>query len=148
MSNRLSDYNSNTNVPSRNVGRASLYADLNSSFIVHPILRDIRPVTDIDAVKSSVRNLVMTSYRDRPFHPEIGTNISRLLFETANVFTAMSLRQEIEHVLATFESRVADVTVQVVDDSERNAYLITIGFRVTFAQESLTEVSFYLNRIR
>jgi phage baseplate assembly protein W len=125
-----------------------LYSDLNTSFIIHPVLLDIRPVTDIDAVKSSVRNLVLTSYRDRMFHPEIGTNISRLLFENVNIFTAMSLQQEIEHVLLTHESRVTDIVVQVVDDSERNAYLVTITFRVTFSPESPTEVSFYLTRIR
>lgn len=129
--------------------RKSLWSDLNLAFVVHPILMDLRPVTDAEAVKNSVRNLVCTSYFERPFHPEIGSNIGKLLFENVNVFTAISIRQEIENLLGEQEPRVTDVVVKVSDDSDRNAYQVTIGYRITQKPEMQTQsLSFYLSRLR
>jgi phage baseplate assembly protein W len=145
MSNNLSDYNKNR---SSNVLRRNLYTDLPINFkSVHPNLKDIIALKDIDAVKQSVKNLIVTNHGERPFQPEIGSNITRLLFEPADVFTASAIKTEILAVLQRFEPRVTDITVQVFDNSDRNAYNITIGFRVIFA-ESDQEVNFYLQRLR
>lgn len=145
MSNNLSDYNKKR---SSNVLRRNLYADLPINFKgVHPNLKDIIALKDIDAVKQSVKNLIVTNHGERPFQPEIGSNITRLLFEPADVFTASAIKTEILAVLQRFEPRVTNITVQVFDNSDRNAYNITIGFRVIFA-ESDQEVNFYLQRLR
>jgi phage baseplate assembly protein W len=117
------------------------------AFIVHPVLNDIVPLYDIDAIKNAVKTLVLTSRFDTPFHPEIGTGISRLLFESVDPFTALSLKQEIENVLLKYEPRIVYPQVSVFDDSDRNAYQITITFAIAFAPTSPIEVSFYLNRI-
>jgi len=145
MSNILSDYNSST-VTSGNVAKKNMYSDLDLSFIVHPVLKDIRPITDIDAVKNSIKNIVLTSFHDHPFHPEIGSGVRALLFEPASIFTALSLKDEIYRCLGKFEPRVNNITVQIQDDSDNNAYNITIGFVVLHDQQE--EVQFYLNRLR
>ena len=145
MSNILSDYNS-SNITSSNVAKKYIYSDLDLSFIVHPVLKDIRPITDIDAVKNSIKNIVLTSFYDHPFHPEIGSGVRALLFEPASIFTALSLKDEIQRCIGQFEPRVNNVTVQIYDDSDRNAYRITIGFVVLYDQEE--EVQFYLTRLR
>jgi phage baseplate assembly protein W len=145
MNNLLSDYNSN-NVTASNVARTNLYTDLDLSFNIHPILKDIVPVSDLDAVKNSIKNLVLTSFYERPFHPEIGSTIGGLLFEPVNLFTGLAIKNEIERVIQKFEPRVNDVTVQVIDESDNNAYLITVGFNVLYDTKS--EIQFYLNRLR
>jgi len=144
MSNILSDYNSST-ITSSVVAKTGLYSDLDLSFIIHPILNDIRPVTDIDAVKLSVKNLVLAGIYERPFHPELGGGISELLFEPANPFTVLALEDAIIRALAE-EHRITETIVDIVDVSDENLYAITISFTVLYDQR--TEVQFFLNRLR
>lgn len=144
MSNALSDYNKTR---SSNVLRRDLYTDLPLGLQVHPNLKDVRPLRDIDAVKQSIRNLILTNYGERPFQPAIGSNITALLFEPADTLTAIAIEKEVLAVLKRYEPRVTNVTVQVFDHSDRNAYHITIGFKITFSEEE-QETSFYLQRLR
>lgn len=146
MSLALSDYNP-VNGKASIVSKKSIYADLNTFFYVHPVLNDIKPITDIEAVKASVKNLILSSKYDRPFHPELGSGINQLLFENASVFTAMSIRQEIERVLSDYEPRIDQLKVEIFDDLDRNAYMVTIGFNVIYVNAE-TEITFYLNRLR
>jgi len=143
MSLILSDFNDKK---SSNISRGNVYSDLDLSFNIHPTTNDIRPVLDIDAVKNSISNLVQTSFLERPFHPEIGAGIRALLFEPVDLFTALSLKDTIATVIDQFEPRVKNVTVQIQDDSERNAYVITIGF--TVFNDRNEEFELYLSRLR
>jgi len=145
MSIALSDKNTTLVTPT-NVVR-NIYGDLSLAFSLHPGTKDIKPITDIDAVRQAVKNLIVCSHTDRLFHPELGTSITSLLFENADVFTAMTIRDEVQRILQKYEPRVDNVKVQVFDNSERNAYEINIGFRVIQSQQT-TEVSFYLSRVR
>lgn len=125
----------------------TLFADLALPFNLHPNTRDIRPITDLNAIRSAVKNLVLTNFGERPFHPEIGGNVTGLLFETADFFTANAMRGEIQRVLYRFEPRIENVVVQVFDDMDRNAFKVNIGFNITDSSVE-QEVSFYLTRIR
>ena len=125
----------------------TLFADLALPFNLHPNTKDIRPITDLNAIRSAVKNLVLTKFGERPFHPEIGGNVTGLLFETADFFTANAMRGEIQRVLYRFEPRIENVVVQVFDDMDRNAFKVNIGFNITDSSVE-QEVSFYLTRIR
>jgi len=117
------------------------------SMKVHQDKKDIQSVKDLDAVKQAVKNLVLTNFGERPFHPEIGSNVTALLFEPADNFTAMAIKEQILQVLVQFEPRTSHHTVEVTDNSERNAYEITIGFNVIFSRQR-EEINFYLQRLR
>jgi len=145
MSFQSSDYNKFLK-KSSNIARQNIYSDLDLTFKIHPTTDDIKPVVDIAAVKNSINNLVQTSFKERPFHPEIGSGIRALLFEPVDIFTALSLKDEIQRVIDQFEPRVKNVTVQIQDDSERNAYVITIGFVVFHDRNE--EFQLYLSRLR
>lgn len=114
---------------------------------VHPTKKDISAVKDLEAVKHAVKNLVLTNFNERPFHPEIGSNVTALLFEPADNFTAMSIKEEILYVLKKYEPRTNGHTVEVTDNSERNSYEVTIGFNVIFSPKR-EEINFYLQRLR
>lgn len=144
MSVILSDYNSSTK--SSVVAKNYMYSDLSLLFINHPQKNDIIPLTDIDAVKNSIKNLVLTSFYEKPFHPEIGSNIRGLLFEPGDYFTALLINDEIKKAITKYEPRVKNVNVDVVDYSYENAYNITISFEVLYDQKEVVE--FYLNRLR
>lgn len=145
MSLTVSDYNSPTRKAS-NVSRGVLYSDLDCVLRIHPTTKDLKPLYDLAAVKNSISNLVQTSYHERPFHPEIGAGIRELLFEPADIFTTISLRDEISRVLSTYEPRIKDVTIQIQDDIDNNSYIITIGFVVHNDQNESFEL--YLSRLR
>jgi len=143
MSKALSDIN-----PSKNVARSTYYTDLPLFFTdVNRFTKDISSEKDIYAVKQAVKNLILTNFNERPFHPEIGSNVAALLFEPADTFTATAIKQEILFVLKKYEPRTTGHTVEITDNSERNAYEITIGFTVIFSQQR-EEINFYLQRLR
>lgn len=145
MSLKLSDFNERGK-KSSNISRENIFSDLDISFNIHPTTNDIRPVLDIAAVKNSISNLVQTSFLERPFHPEIGAGIRALLFEPVDLFTALSLKDTIATVIDQFEPRAKSVTIQIQDDSDRNAYVITIGF-IVFNNRN-EEFQLYLSRLR
>lgn len=125
----------------------NLFRDLNLKFTKHPVLKDITPLNDIEAVKNSVKNLVLTNFHERPFHPEIGSNLTALLFEPADQFTGIAMKEEILRVLKDFETRITGVKVQILDDSDANRYHIQIGFTVIFSNTQ-EEIEFNLQRLR
>jgi len=140
-----SDYNVNGTLP-RNVVQ-NAYGDIPLSFTTAPNILDIRPLTDIEAIRQSVRNLVLTNHPDRPFHPELGCSVTSKLFDNADIFTAIEIKDEILRVVSTYEPRVKDINVEIFDDIDRNSLYVTIKFSIKQANIA-TEVSFYLDRIR
>ena len=129
------------------VSKRRQYSDLDLSLTLHPDFHDIIPLVDIDAVKNSVKNLILTNFYERPFQPELGSNLRALLFEPADRITTAVLRNRIRRVLKVYEPRVDSVTIQVKDDSDRNRYDVTLGFRVISVDEQV-DVTLYLERIR
>ena len=143
-----SDFNVNEKVPSiAAVDKSGLFADLPLDFIAHPNTKDIRPITDIQAIRQAVKILVLSNFSDRPFHPELGGNVTRYLFENPDRFTAVAIRDEILRVIRRKEPRVTDPKVEVQLDEEYNRLLVTVIFQIRNTN-TRTEVSFYLDRIR
>lgn len=142
MGNSFSDSNTTSLV-----SRRRSYADLPLSFVIHPNTKDLTALKDIDAVKQSVKNLVLTNFTERPFQPRVGSNITRLLFENSDPFTQLAIKDEILRVLREYEPRVNGVTVEVIDESDRNSYQINIQFNVIFSDRR-EETNFYLERTR
>ena len=132
---------------STNVAIKRKYRDSPLSFLKHPGTNDVRPLTDIEAVKQSVKNLILTNYGDRPFQFDIGSNVTSLLFEPASGFTSNAIKTEILECLRTKEPRVNGVTVRVSDNSDRNAYKVTLSYNVITLNLEV-ESSFYLRRLR
>ena len=129
------------------VARDSIYSDLDTLFIPNPVTGDINPVKDIEAVKKSVVNLILTNFYERPFQPEIGCNVRGLLFEPADPITISDLEDAAKQVLENFEPRVRVIDVSATDDPDNNAYTMTIEFQI-LSTEQITEVTTVLERLR
>jgi phage baseplate assembly protein W len=71
-----------------------IYSDLDLTFNRQPGKGDLALRYDEQAVISSVRNLLLTNFYERPFQPEIGSNINGLLFENISPITAVLLKQK------------------------------------------------------
>lgn len=125
-----------------------LYKDISLSFTRHPITGDLAKLTDADAVKRSVRNLINTDFYERPFHPEIGSDVRRTLFEPVDETTAMNLTTYIEEVIVNYEPRADLASVRVDADIDRNGYNIIIEFYLRNSEEGLISMDVQLQRLR
>ena len=123
------------------------FSDLDISFKPHPITGDLLLVTGIKAVVQSVMNLVQLNHYEIPFHPEIGGNIRKLLFENVDPIVANLLSEEIKNLLANFEPRVQVINVLVNADVDNNKYGVTIQFYVINNVAPIT-ISVFLERLR
>lgn len=128
------------------------YSDLDLDFIAHPTTKDVNRKFGLDAIKRSVRNLILTNFYDRPFRSYIGSNAQKILFDNINPLTANFLKDAIIEVITNFEPRVKiygndNSGVVVRADPENNGYTATIVF---LPVNSLTPVSIslFLERIR
>ena len=129
-----------------------VYRDISLYFTPNPVSGDVTQITDVQDIKRSVRNLVLTNRWDRPFHPEIASRVREALFDMFTPVTINIIRNAIEDVLRIYEPRV-DVTEIAVEDPEfnymdQNTLPIKIFFTLKNAPETLENVNVVLERIR
>ena len=110
--------------------------------------KDVNKVTDIEAVKRSVRNLILLNSYEKPFHPEIAGDVRGLLFENMTPLTSAVIARKIQDVIENFEPRARLTGVQSIPDFDRNAYEVTVYFYVVNAPTELVEVTQLLERLR
>lgn len=106
----------------------NVYSDLDLNFIPHPTKKDVPRLLDADAVKRSVKLLVMTKHHERLFHPEIGCDATQVLFEPVSRITEQTLKRSIEDVINNFEKRARLRSVVVRVNPDNNSYNATIEF--------------------
>ena len=136
---------SRTNASARST---RLYRDIALSFETNAATKDVIVKKDVDAVKQSVKNLILTNHFERPFHPEIGSGITNLLFEPLDPITANSLSRVIGEVITNFEPRAQVVSVDARPNAEANSYEVTIDFRVINVPGELVSLTTMLERSR
>ena len=125
----------------------NLYTDLNLNFAKNPATKDVTRLKDVEAVKRSVRNLILTNRFERPFHPEIGSDIRALLFENMTPVTEQLLTERIADTLRVYEPRAVLNDVVVSGSLDTNTYTATIKFYVREVPE-LIVVQEFLKRLR
>ena len=125
-----------------------VYRDLNLNFTANPVTGDVATVTDVNAVKRSVRNLLLTNHYDRPFHPEIGSNVTSLLFESFGPITGNQLSRAIEEMIGNFEPRAKVTHVECTPVAESNSYSIVINFYVENLPAELQTFQTLLEAVR
>lgn len=123
------------------------FTDFNTSLVAHPINKDISLKSDVEAVKQSIRNLVLTDKMERPFQPTIGCDIRKLLFENITPTTIVMAKQTIVETLERHEPRCNIINVKASVDEDNNALYITIVFSV-INNSDVQELNLILERIR
>ena len=112
---------------SRNIRQ---YSDFSLLFNSHPVTKDVVKVTDEEAIKASIKNLIQTGHYERPFHPEIGCQVHSLLFENFGLVTKEVMKQTIRDVLDKFEPRATILSVDLNNDIDNNSVAVDIVFRI------------------
>ena len=129
-----------------------IYKDLNMFFTKHPTSKDVSKVTDIQAIKRAVRNLVLLNRGEKPFHPEIGGNVHGSLFENFTPMAEIELQTAIESTLSIYEPRVVLEQVKVNDDEgyslDQNKLGITVSFSIANVPNEVHDVEVFLDKVR
>ena len=109
---------------------------------------DVQEITDVKAVKRSIRNLVLLNHYEKPFHPEIASGVRDMLFELMTPVTAQILARKIEDVIQNFEPRARLISVTALPNLDRNEYEVSIEFYVVNQPTELVDLTIMLERVR
>jgi len=126
---------------------ARIYKDLNLDFQQNTATKDIQKITDVESVKRSVRNLINLNYYEKPFHPEIGSNLRGLLFENITAQISHYMSKQIELLIKNYEPRCRMVEVVNRPDMDRNGYSVSVSFYVVNTPDPI-QVETFLERLR
>ena len=124
-----------------------LYSDIDLMFKIHPVKKDLVLSTNEQAIVRSIKNLVLTGHYERPFQSEVGSNVSKMLFEPNSPLMANYLEREIYQVILTYEPRITGLVVNVSSLPDESAINATIKFYIKNSTE-LTKIDLLLERIR
>ena len=126
---------------------ARIYKDLNLDFSQNIATKDVQKVLDIESVKRSVRNLINLNHYEKPFHPEIGSNLRGLLFENITPQISHYIGKQIELLIRNYEPRCRLVEVVNKPDLRKNGYSVSISFYVINTPNPV-QVETFLERLR
>jgi phage baseplate assembly protein W len=107
-----------------------IYSDLDLTFRRLPVTNDVALSYDEQAVIRSVRNLLLTGFYERPFRPNLGSNLNKLLFEPADQLTSNLIESEVRDVISNFEPRITVNTINVTISPDENSFNLSMTFFV------------------
>ena len=123
------------------------FRDLDLNFEIHPVRKDINILKNEFAIINSVKNLVLTNFYERPFQPQLGSNVRRLLFENIDTLVASQLERAIEETILNFEPRVQISKITALPRPDENKYMVELEFFVINNPNPIT-INFFLERVR
>ena len=131
----------------KNVANSRIYSDIDFRFKPHPITGDVTIKYDSDAIRRSVRNIVLTNFYERPFKPSLGSNIRNQLFENNSPRAQNRSASKIKKIIEDFEPRVQNVKIAFGEVSDRNELNITIFYNIKNSAQG-QEMDFTITRAR
>lgn len=124
-----------------------IYSDFGKDLTLNPVSNDVSRKLNEEAVKESIRNLVLTNRGERPFQPEIGCDINRYLFENITPDIVDAISEAITTTIEDYEPRCRLIGVDVTGESDSNQLNVAITFLLINSEEP-TRLDIVLNRIR
>lgn len=126
---------------------ARKFSDFDLDFTAHPVTKDISKKLNENAISQSIRNLLLTAHYERPFKPDLGSNLRKFLFEPIDNVTTSLIQDAIFLTLKNYEPRIEIQEVVASPNYEENRYDITMSFFIRNTTEPLT-ITFFLERVR
>jgi phage baseplate assembly protein W len=123
------------------------YSDFTNNMFVIPGTGDLGRLTQIEAVKNAVRNLLLTNRGERLMNPDKGASLSQFLFEHVSPITATSIRDQIENTLESWEPRIKINEVLVTPMATEDGYDISLLFNIINIPDQVS-LQLFLTRTR
>lgn len=123
------------------------FVDIDINFDRNPFTGDVVVRKDEEAVKRSLRNLLLFKRGEKPFHPEISSGITDLLFEPVDPIMVMELKNRIGDIIRQYEPRIQEAAIDVVHVIDKGEIRVTIKFSLYNIQRVFT-TTITLQRLR
>ena len=124
------------------------FKDISLSFTPHPVTKDLTILKNENAIKKSVRNLVLTIPTERFFNSVLGSEVRDSLFDFVDFGTASVIQDQILNTIENFEPRVDDVSVEVEPRPDTNEFEVTVFFTIVGQETPVQEFTFILEATR
>lgn len=124
-----------------------LYSDITRNLDLHPISEDLVRLTNENAIKESIKNLLLIDRGELLFQPEVGSDIRKMLFENATPDTFKVVEDLVETTITNHEPRCSVIKVEVRGDVDSHTMQITVIFNIVNSQKPIS-ISLFLDRVR
>ena len=124
------------------------FKDISATFQTNPLNSDLIALKNENAISRSIRNLILTKPGDKPFQPDLGSEVYESLFETLDQITASSIQQQIENTIIKYEPRVDLRDVTVTANIPNNAFDVLIDYEIIGIEASRQQITFALELTR
>ena len=124
------------------------FKDISATFQTNPLNSDLIALKNENAISRSIRNLILTQPGDKPFQPDLGSEVYESLFETLDQITASSIQQQIENTIIKYEPRVDLKDVFVKANIPNNAFDVLINYEIIGIEASRQQITFALELTR
>ena len=108
-----------------------IFSDIDINFIANPITGKLQRKTNRDAVRQSVKSLILTDFYERPFKSEIGCNLRYYLFELFTPATKQQMENAVKEVIENYEPRADVIGVLVEERPDMNALTVSVAFMIS-----------------
>ena len=123
---------------------SKVFKDINLSFKRHPVTNDVVTISNEDAIKRSVRNIIFTILGEKPFSPEFGSIVNESLFDLNTNLSEIRISDEIKSSLLNYEPRIDNVTVYVTVSADSNEMNCTVQYDIVGIPAPTQEVDVLL----
>lgn len=124
------------------------FKDVSASFLVSSLNYDLISLKNENAIARSLRNLVLTLPGERFFNENLGSNVSKSLFENIDSISASIIKSEIENTVRNYEPRVNLLEVKVDPDFDNNNFNVTITYEIIGIDVLPQQLTFALQQTR
>ena len=124
------------------------FKDIGSAFQINPLSNDLLAIKNETAIARSVRNLIFTLQGERFFNQDLGSRVSRALFENIDRISASVIEDEIRNTIDNFEPRVRLTDVSVTPDYSNNEFNVTLNYDIVGIDVLPQQLSFALQQTR
>ena len=124
------------------------FKDLSVTFKKHPVSDDLVQVKDKAAIVQSITALLLTMKGERPFQPQLGCNVQRVLFEPLDYGSAGLIKSEIRDTLGRYEPRININSILCVPDFDNNGFQVELKYTIIGREDAPVAVEFFLERTR
>lgn len=124
-----------------------VFSDLDIGFVSHPITNRLTRKTNREAVRQSVKSLILTDFYERPYKSDIGCNIRAYLFELFTPDIKQRIESSVREIISNYEPRADVIAVLAEDYPDTNTLLISVAFRIKHEPEPVV-LDVILERVR
>ena len=142
----MANYDASVNT-NKSVRSNKAYSDLNLNFNKNPATKDVAKLFDVQAIKRSVENIILTNKYERPFNSDFGCNLRGFLFENITEPLLVVIKDRVSMAIEKYEPRVSVEDVVVQSDDGSNGISIMVSFKINGVEQPVS-VSTFLERIR